>query len=61
MENETDREQRPARPLYGYRDIGPDVRHTRANVIRAWVVFAALALFYLAWTLIIYFLEPGLR
>ena len=61
MENEGDREQRPARPLYGYRDVGPDVRHSRPNVVRAWIVFAALVAFYLVWTLLIYFFEPGLR
>ena len=30
-------------------------------VIRAWVILAILALFYLGWTLTVYFLEPGLR
>jgi len=53
--------QRPARPLFGYRDIGEDVRHSRGSVIRAWIILIALALFYLGWTLIVYFLEPGLR
>jgi hypothetical protein len=51
----------PARPLAGYRDIGEDVRHSRGSMIRAWVILGALVLFYLAWTLIVYFLEPGLR
>jgi hypothetical protein len=55
------RDRRPARPLRGYRDIGPDVRHSRSNVFRAWIVLALLVLGYLAWTLVIYFLEPGLR
>jgi hypothetical protein len=53
--------QRPARPLVGYRDVGEDVRHTRGTVIRAWVILAVIALFYLGWTLTVYFLEPGLR
>ena len=53
--------QRPARPLVGYRDVGEDVRHSRAALIRAWVILAVLALLYLAWTLIVFFLEPGLR
>ena len=53
--------QRAARPLFGYRDIGEDVRHSRGSVIRAWIILIALALFYLGWTLIVYFLEPGLR
>ena len=59
MDEQHDRQ--PARPLHGYRDIGPDVRHGRPNVVRAWIILALLVLGYLAWTLIIYFLEPGLR
>jgi hypothetical protein len=54
-------DRRPARPLYGYRDTGPDVRHGRPHVIRAWIILGLLVLGYLAWTLIVYFLEPGLR
>jgi hypothetical protein len=53
--------RRPARPLYGYRDVGEDVRHSRGSLVRAWVILAVLALFYLGWTLTVYFLEPGLR
>jgi hypothetical protein len=53
--------QRPARPLVGYRDVGEDVRHSRGSVTRAWVILAILVVFYLAWTLTVYFLEPGLR
>jgi hypothetical protein len=60
-EREPDRGQRPARPLVGYRDIGEDVRHSRGAVIRAWIILAALAIFYLGWTLTVFFLEPGLR
>jgi hypothetical protein len=58
-----DEEQRqaPARPLVGYRDVGEDVRHSRGSMIRAWIILAALAIFYLGWTLIVFFLEPGLR
>jgi len=52
---------RPARPLLGYRDVGEDVRHGRAALKRAWIVLAILIVIYLAWTLTIYFLEPGLR
>jgi hypothetical protein len=60
--SEAPREPRPARPLVGYRDTGAeDVRRTRGSLIRAWVILAALALFYLGWTLTVYFLEPGLR
>jgi hypothetical protein len=52
---------RPARPLVGYRDVGEDVRHSRSSTIRAWIILGALVLFYLGWTLIVFFLEPGLR
>ena len=58
---EEPREHRPARPLVGYRDVGEDVRHSRGSLYRAWIILIALALFYLGWTLIVYFLEPGLR
>ncbi|TML46022.1 MAG: hypothetical protein E6G19_02530 [Actinobacteria bacterium] len=58
---EPERRQSPARPLVGYRDIGEDVRHSRGAIIRAWIILAALAIFYLGWTLIVFFLEPGLR
>jgi hypothetical protein len=54
-------EQRPARPLAGYRDVGEDVRHSRGAMTRAWVVLAILVVLYFAWTLTVYFLEPGLR
>ena len=53
--------QRPARPLFGYRDTGEDVRHSRRTVTRAWIILAVLIALYLAWTLTVYFLEPGLR
>ena len=52
---------RPARPLFGYRNVGEDVRHNRATLTRAWIILAILIVIYLAWTLIVYFLEPGLR
>jgi hypothetical protein len=52
---------RPARPLFGYRDVGDDVRHSRGASTRAWIILAVLGLLYLAWTLTVYFLEPGLR
>jgi len=54
-------ERRPARPLFGYRDVGEDVRHSRRATTRAWLILAVLVAFYLGWTLIVYFLEPGLR
>ena len=53
-------ERRP-RPLFGYRDVGEDVRHSRRATTRAWVILAVFVAFYLGWTLIVYFLEPGLR
>jgi hypothetical protein len=52
---------RPARPLLGYRDTGEDVRHSRVAVRREWLILGAFAVLYLAWTLTVYFLEPGLR
>jgi hypothetical protein len=53
---------RPARPLYGYRDIGAAAaRHSRRAVVRAWVILAVLIVLYLAVVLTIYFVEPGLR
>jgi hypothetical protein len=55
------RRMRPARPLFGYRDVGGGVRHNRAAITRAWIILAVLMVIYLAWTLIVYFLEPGLR
>ena len=53
--------QRPARPLVGYRDVGEDVRHSRGSLYRAWIILAVLVAFYLGWTLVVFFLEPGLR
>jgi hypothetical protein len=53
--------QRPARPLLGYRDTGEDIRHSRGALTRAWIILAALMALYVGWTLVIYFLEPGLR
>jgi hypothetical protein len=58
---QTTRMRRPARPLFGYRDVGADVRHSRTSVTRAWVILAILILIYFGWTLTVYFLEPGLR
>jgi len=55
------RPRRPARPLMGYRDVGEDVRHSRSAVNRSWVILAILVVVYLAWTLTVYFIEPGLR
>jgi len=58
---ERDRAPAPARPLVGYRDVGEDVRDSRSSMIRAWIILAVLIAFYLGWTLVVFFLEPGLR
>jgi hypothetical protein len=56
------RRLRPARPLYGYRDIGgAGARHSRRAIYRAWVILAVMILVYLGVMLTIYFVEPGLR
>jgi hypothetical protein len=55
------RRRMPARPLAGYRDVGHGVRHSRRTVTRSWIILAFLIGLYLLWTLIVYFLEPGLR
>jgi hypothetical protein len=55
------RRGRPARPLFGYRDVGEDVRWTRQAHYRAWVILAVMIALSLGWTLTVYFLEPGLR
>ena len=52
---------RPARPLVGYRDVGEDVRHSRQQTVRSWLILAFLIVLFLGWTLTVYFLEPGLR
>ncbi len=52
---------RPARPLFGYRDVGEDVRWSRQAHYRSWVILAVMIVLSLAWTLTVYFLEPGLR
>jgi hypothetical protein len=62
MANEPRRRMRPARPLFGYRDVGEGgVRHTRQAVMRTWVLVAVMMAFYIGWTIVVYFFEPGLR
>ncbi len=61
MAQNPDDQPKPARPLFGYRDVGADVRHGQSALTRAWIVLAVLIVIYLAWTLTVYFLEPGLR
>jgi hypothetical protein len=55
------RPRRPARPLFGYRDVGEDVRDSPRAVTRAWLILAVMIVLSLAWGLTVYFLEPGLR
>jgi hypothetical protein len=57
----TERPGGPARPLRGYRDVGEDVEHGRRAISRAWLIIALMVVLYLAWTLTVFFLEPGLR
>jgi t-SNARE complex subunit (syntaxin) len=63
MARERRRRLRPARPLYGYRDIGAaaGARHSRRAVVRAWLILVVLIVLYIAVMLTIYFVEPGLR
>jgi len=61
MADEERERVRPARPFFGYRDTGEEIRFSRRAQLRAWLILAVIALFYLAWTLTVYFLEPGLR
>jgi hypothetical protein len=55
------RNRRPARPLFGYRDVGEDVRWSRRAVYRSWILLAIMVILTLAWTLTVFFVEPGLR
>jgi hypothetical protein len=57
----TSRPGGPARPLHGYRDVGEDVEHGRGALTRAWLILALMVVLWLAWTLTVFFLEPGLR
>ena len=62
MTNAPEETPRPARPLVGYQDTGAEeTRYGRSAQIRSWIILAVIALLYLGWTLIVYFLEPGLR
>jgi hypothetical protein len=60
-QQQTQPRRRPARPLFGYRDVGEEVRWTRQAQYRAWVILAVMIALSLGWTLTVYFLEPGLR
>jgi hypothetical protein len=68
MSGDTEREHprrrrlRPARPLFGYRQIGASgARHSPAQARRAWLILAVMIVLYLVVMLTIYFIEPGLR
>jgi hypothetical protein len=62
MAEEERPQARPARPLYGYRDIGAaGAQHCRRATNRAWAILVVMILVYLAIMLTIYFVEPGLR
>ena len=64
MEEQEQRSQHragPARPLFGYRDVGEEVRWSRQAHYRAWVILAVMIAVSLGWTLTVYFIEPGLR
>jgi hypothetical protein len=55
-------QKHPAQPLRGYGDTGDvETRYGRRAVIRSWIILAVIALLYLGWTLVVYFVEPGLR
>jgi hypothetical protein len=60
-EERAQRPGRPARPLFGYRDVGEDVRWSRQAHIRAWVILAVMMALSIGWMLTVYFIEPGLR
>jgi hypothetical protein len=51
----------PPRPLFGYRETGAEPARSRYTITRAWIILAVLIVIYLAWTLTVYFIEPGLR
>jgi hypothetical protein len=54
---------RPARPLYGYRDIGAaaGARDSKRALVRSWLLLVLMIVIYTAVMLTIYFVEPGLR
>jgi hypothetical protein len=54
------RRQDAMRPLSGYRDVAPRRPYTPDRRARS-IILAFLIACYLTWTLVIFFLEPGLR
>jgi hypothetical protein len=49
----------PGTPLVGYRDMPQPTGHTQS--LTGWAILAAMTIGYLVWTLVVYFLEPGIR
>jgi hypothetical protein len=49
----------PGTPLVGYRDMPQPTGHGKTAI--GWAILAAMTIGYLVWTLIVYFLEPGIR
>jgi hypothetical protein len=49
----------PATTLVGYRDMPQPTGHGKTTL--GWVILGAMTVGYLVWTLIVYFLEPGIR
>jgi hypothetical protein len=49
----------PATPLVGYRDMPQPTGHGKTAI--GWAILGAMTIGYLVWTLIVYFLEPGIR
>ncbi len=46
-------------PLVGYRDMPQPTGHAPSLI--GWAILAAMTIGYLVWTLVVYFLEPGIR
>jgi hypothetical protein len=46
-------------PLVGYQDMPQPTGRGRGLV--SWIILALLTIGYLAWILVVYFLEPGIR
>jgi hypothetical protein len=49
----------PATTLVGYRDMPQPTGHGKTTL--GWAILGAMTVGYLVWTLIVYFLEPGIR
>jgi hypothetical protein len=49
----------PSTPLVGYRDMPQPTAHEKTGL--GWAILGAMTIGYLVWTLVVYFLEPGIR